>query len=134
MASIHKDIHVGAAPKVAWDALRDYGALHERLVPGFVTDARMDGDDRIVTFVTGAVARERLVTIDDDRCRLVYTVVESGLGARHHQSSVEVVDAADGEGGSRLVWTTDVLPDDLAPIIDALMEQGADAMVHALAG
>ena len=32
------------------------------------------------------------------------------------------------------MWTTDVLPDDLAPLIDGLMDQGAVAIARALAG
>ena len=43
MASIHKEIHIAAAPEAAWAALRDVGALHTRLVPGFVTDTRLAG-------------------------------------------------------------------------------------------
>src|SRR3954451_25112625 len=58
MACIHKEIHIDADPADAWDALRDWGALHERLVPGFVTAARLDGEARIVTFFDGSTVRE----------------------------------------------------------------------------
>ena len=132
MASIHQDMQLGVTSDVAWAAVRDFGAVHERVAPGFVIDARRDGDDRIVTFHTGATARERLVTIDDDRRRLVYSVVESQLGFAHHQASVEVLDAADA--GCRLLWTADVLPDTVAPMVNGLMEQGAAAIVRAFAG
>jgi hypothetical protein len=43
---------------------------------------------------------------------------------------VELVGLADG--GSHLVWITDVLPDELGPIMDGLMAQGAEAMTAAL--
>jgi hypothetical protein len=132
MATITKKIQLGAAPTTAWDALRDYGAVHERVAPGFVVGSTVEGDDRIVTFASGAVARERLVSIDDDRRRLVYSVVESPLGFSHHQASVEIVDT--GVSGCRLVWTADVLPHDVAPVVDGLMEEGARAIAHALAG
>ena len=46
--------------------MRDFGALHTRLVPGFVTDTKLDGDARIVTFANGTVARELLVDCDDN--------------------------------------------------------------------
>lgn len=134
MASIRKDIQVRATPENAWEALRDYGAVHERVAAGFVTDTQLDGADRVVTFVTGAVARERLVTADDERRRLVYSVVDGPLGFLHHQATVEVLDADDGQPGCRLVWTTDVLPDDAAPVVDGLMEHGAAAIARALAG
>ena len=48
------------------------------LVPGFVLDARLDGDARIVTFANGTVARELLVDCDDARRRLVYAGSASG--------------------------------------------------------
>ena len=115
MASIRKELVVGADPATAWDALRDYGAVHERIAPGLVTDTQLDGEDRIVTFFNGSMARERLVALDDDRRRLVYAVVESPLGLRHHQASAEIHDTGDATGGSRFVWTTDLLPDDVAP-------------------
>ena len=74
MASIHKEIIIDARPEDVWDALRDFGALHTRLVPGFVTDTKLDGDARIVTFANGTVAREVLVDIDDKKRRLVYAI------------------------------------------------------------
>ena len=134
MASIHQDIPVGVTPEEAWAALRDFGAVHERVAPGFVTDTRLDGDDRIVTFFTGAWARERLVSVDDDRRRLVYSVVESELGLLHHHASVEVLDADDGAHRCRLAWTADVLPDEIAPVVGGLMEHGAAAIARAMAG
>jgi hypothetical protein len=133
MASIRKDIDVGVTATDAWEALRDYGAVHERIAPGFVVDSRTEGQDRIVTFVSGAVARERLVTLDDEARRLVYSVIDGPLGATHHQASVEVVDPAEGVAGCRLVWITDLLPDELGPTVDGLMEQAAVAMTRALA-
>lgn len=120
---------MGASAGEAWDALRDFGAVHERVASGFVVNASVDGPDRVVTFASGAQARERLVTLDDDRRRLVYTVVDGPLGATHHQASVEVRDAS---AGCTIVWTTDLLPDGLAPVVDGLMEQGAAAIARTL--
>ena len=76
MPSIRKEIQVDAPPEKVWDALRDFGAIHERLVPGFVTDCRMDGEDRIVTFVNGATYREVLIDLDDDARRLAWSIVD----------------------------------------------------------
>ena len=41
MASIRKEIVIDASAERVWDALRDWGGLHLRLVPGFATDARL---------------------------------------------------------------------------------------------
>lgn len=122
MASVRKEILIDAPTADVWSALRDFGALHERLVPGFVVDTRLDGDVRVVTFFNGVVAHERLVSIDDDDHRLVYTAIESPFTATHHNAAAQVT--ANGDGRSRFVWITDVLPHELAHPIDELMERG----------
>jgi Polyketide cyclase / dehydrase and lipid transport len=122
---------IDVPPEDAWDALRDFGALHERLVPGFVVDARLERDrTRVVTFFNGAVARETLVGVDEERRRLAYAVVESALGLTHHNASTEV--RADEHGGTRFVWITDVLPDDAAPRVQQMMEHGIGVIKQTL--
>jgi hypothetical protein len=130
MASITKDLVIDARPEDVWDALRDFGAVHERIAAGFVVDAYLDGDARVVTFFNGAVARERLITVDDAAHRLVYSVVDSPLNSIHDNSSAQVL--AEGEGRTRFVWIKDVLPDDLAPRIADLMDQGIGAIKQTL--
>lgn len=128
-ASIHKEIIVEAAPEKVWDAIRDYGAVHTRLARGFVVDCRLDGHDaRIVTFVNGTSVREILVSVDDERHRLVYSVVGSQL--KHHNASFQVL--AEGAHRSRIVWIADLLPNDLAGYIDGQMSEGTRAMKQTL--
>jgi len=128
MASIHKNIPIDAHPNDVWAAVRDFGAVHRRLTPGFVLDAQLDGDARIVTFANGTTARERLVDCDDARRRLVYAAISERI--TQHSASVQVV--ADGDARTRLLWVVDVLPHDIAPYIDAQMDQAALAMQKAL--
>ena len=129
MASIYKDIPIDAPADLVWDALRDFGAVHTRLAPGFVTGTRLDGDARIVTFANGSVAREMLVDCNDSRQRLVYAIKNERL--TQHSASAQVFAEADGR--CRVLWITDVLPNEVAPYIDAQMDQGAAAMQAALA-
>ena len=128
MASIHKEIPINAPAHEVWDALRDFGALHTRLVPGFVLDTRLDGDARIVKFANGVVARELLVDCDDARRRLVYAIV--GERVKQHSASVQVI--ADGDTRCRVIWIVDVLPHEIAPYISGQMDAGAAAMQRAL--
>jgi hypothetical protein len=124
MASIHKDIPIDSPAHEVWDAVRDFGALHTRLVPGFVTDTRLDGDVRIVTFWNGTTAREQLVDCDDARRRLAYAIASERF--TQHSASVQIV--ADGETRCRMLWTTDVLPHEVAPYISSQMDKGAAAV------
>ena len=128
MASIQKNIIIDARPEDVWDALRDFGALHTRLVPGFVTDTKLDGDTRIVTFANGSVAREQLVDCDEARRRLVYAISNERLS--HYSASVQVV--ADGEAKSRLLWTVDLLPNAMASYVAGQMELAVPAMQNRL--
>ena len=128
MASIRKEMLVGARPEEVWAAVRDVGAVHTRLAPGFVVDCRLDGDARIVTFANGLVARELIVDIDDAARRLVWSVV--GGRPTHHNGSLQVF--AEGDGRSRVVWIADLLPHDLAGAIGGMMEHGMGAMQRAL--
>ena len=88
MATLRKEIPVAGGAAPVWQTLRDFGQVHTKVAPGFLTDLKMDNGDRIVTFFNGLVARERLVTADDETCRLVYSVVEGR--ASHYNAAVQV--------------------------------------------
>ena len=128
MASIHKDIPINAPADAVWDAVRDFGALHTRLAPGFVTECKLDGEARNVTFANGTTARELLVDRDDARRRLVYAVISERV--TQHSASAQVI--AEGETCCRFVWITDVLPNEITPYVRAQMDAGAAAMQKAL--
>ncbi|MFL5496805.1 MAG: SRPBCC family protein [Gemmatimonadales bacterium] len=130
MASIYREVRIQADPETVWDALRDVGAIHQRLAPGFVTDVSLEEGARVVTFGNGLVARELIVDVDDEARRLVWSVV--GGRMTHHNASAQVV--PDGEGRSRFVWIADLLPHELAPSIAAMMDQGLAVIKRTLEG
>ena len=130
MASIRKEIVLDRRPEDVWDVVRDVGAVHERFATGFVVDTKLDGDARVVTFANGLVARELIVTVDDKARRLVYAAVGGRLA--HHNASFQVF--ADGNGSTRLVWIADLLPNELAPTIEGMMNGGVDAIKRTLSG
>jgi hypothetical protein len=128
MASIRKETLIDVGPDDVWAALRDWGALHKRLVPGFVVDARLDGADRIVTFFNGAVVRERLVDLDDRARRLVWSIIDGPY--MHHNGCAQVF--AHGDDYARFVWITDLLPNELAARTAELMEHGTTVIKRTL--
>jgi len=127
MASIRREIDIDVPPEDVWSAMRDVGALHTRLVAGFVTDCRLDGDARIVTFANGVVARELIVDVDDAQRRIAWAAVGGRL--THHNASAQVLAAGEG---TRVVWIADLLPNELAPAIATMIEQGLAAMKKTL--
>jgi hypothetical protein len=128
MASVIKEIEIAAPVGTVWSALRDVGALHTRLVPGFVVDTVLDGDARIVTFANGMVIREPIISIDDEHRRLVW----SGEGGPHdhYNGAAQAFEQADGS--TVVVWTADFKPDELEDAMDEMMSAGASAMQSAL--
>jgi hypothetical protein len=131
MASVRHEIVIAAAPAFVWDVIRDVGAVHERLLPGRVAGTRVEGDQRFLTFPDGHVVRELIVAVDDEARRLAYAVVEgSRPPLRHHHAAFEV--RAEGADASRLIWTTDLLPDALAGQVRVRMERGAEEMARSI--
>lgn len=124
MATIRKEARIARSPDDVWAAFRDVGAIHTRLARGFVTDTKLEDGARVVTFANGFVARELLVTIDDEARRLAYAVVGSP-NLTHHSASFQVL--AEGEG-SRVIWLADMLPDAAADTVGPMMEHGMAAM------
>ncbi|MGP4012529.1 SRPBCC family protein [Streptomyces sp. 4N124] len=130
MAHIHKEFLIDNTPEKVWEALREVGAVHQRLVPGVVTDTHLEADTRVVTFANGVVVHELLVDIDDEARRVAYAVVGGSLAPKHHHASMQVF--ADGTEHSRFVWITDVTPDDLAGPIAEMVDQGARVIKQTL--
>ncbi len=69
-----------------------------------------------------------LVDCDDTGRRLAYAVISERV--KHYNASVQVV--AYGETRARLIWTVDLLPNEIAPYIAGQMDQAAPAMQKAL--
>ena len=129
MASISKEIVTRANPDAVWDAIRDIGALHTRLVPGFVKATELVPGGRRVTFGNGMVIEEPIIDSDDEKRRLAWTAKGEALPFRHYNATVQVFPH---ERGSRVVWTADLLPDDAAGTVGSMMDQGMAAMVPTL--
>jgi hypothetical protein len=123
MASLYKEIRIEASSDAIWDAVRDIGALHTRLVPGFVVDTKLEPGARIVTFGNGMTIREPIITIDEARKRLVWGA--QGGATTHYNASLEVI--PDGTA-TRVRWNSDFLPDELAPRISGMQDEGLAAM------
>jgi carbon monoxide dehydrogenase subunit G len=128
MASIRRSVTIERPPEDVWDALRDVGALHTRLVVGFVTNCVLEGEARHVTFANGMTARELIVDVDEQSRRVAWAAVGGKL--THHNASAQVF-AAPGRR-SEVVWIADLLPNELAPAITGMIEEGLAAMKRTL--
>ncbi len=128
MATIRREVHIQAAPGKVWDALRDVGALHTRLCPGFVVDTQMEGDGiRRVTFANGRQARESIVSVNEDLRRVCWAIVDDPFV--HYNGAAQVTPLDDGT--CRFTWISDLLPDELEPTVAGMIEAGIAAIKRA---
>jgi hypothetical protein len=126
VVSVRVETIVARPPDAVWAAVADVGNVHRRLLPGRVADARIEGDERILTLPDGTEIRELIVAIDHGQRRLAYSVQGPGrLVLAHHHAAFQVFAHEDG---TRLVWVTDVLPHDREPGVRARVERGIEEM------
>ena len=124
MATIQREIGIVRNKEFVWDAIRDVGAIHKRLVPGFVVDCKLEADSRIVTFANGMVVRELIVDVDDKSCRHAWSA--RGEPLTHHNASLQVF--SDGQDRCRVVWIADLLPNEVAATVDEMIQHALNTM------
>ena len=128
MATIIKEIEVNRSKETVWDAVRDVGNIHKRLVVGFVVDCNLEGGWRTLTFANGMVLRELIVNVDDEICRHSWSARSPML--EHHNASVQVF--SEEPEKCRVVWIADVMPNAVAGPMEGMIQQGLEAMKQTL--
>ena len=73
------------------------------------------------------VLREPILSVDDLHYRIAWAA--EGGQMTHYNASIEVLDEPDG---SRLVWVTDFLPDELASTLAEMQDQALAIMKRTL--
>ncbi|WP_068878651.1 MULTISPECIES: SRPBCC family protein [unclassified Phenylobacterium] len=120
MTTIIETVEIDAPADAVWDAVADFGAVHRRFAPGFVTNVELIAGARMVTFGNGMVVKELFLGCDHEARRLAYSVRTERF--THHSASFQVADL--GPGRSRLTWIADVLPEEIAPMVEEMMTAG----------
>jgi hypothetical protein len=122
VATVHVAAIIDLPATLVWEAVADVGAVHHRLLPGRVAQARIEGDTRTLTMPDGSEIRELIVAVDHPIRRLAYAVTGGQrLPLTYHHASFQVFPEGDR---SRLVWLTDVLPHAMAGAVRARVERG----------
>ncbi|WP_370933626.1 SRPBCC family protein [Amycolatopsis sp. cg13] len=130
MATIREEAVLESSADDVWEVIGDFAAGPRRMAPGFVLDSVPEEDCRVVAFADGTVVRERRVGVDHGARRIVYSVVGGDVQPEHDNAAMQVL--ADGEQRCRLVWTRDVLPDELAAPMTKAMSAGLEVIKRTL--
>jgi mxaD protein len=126
MAEGASDVTVKATPDEVWAKVGDFGGVAD-FFPG-IESCRLEGDDRIIGMM-GMEITERLVSKDDATRTLVYSIV-NGVPLESHSATVSV--EPDGEG-SKVTWSYNVLPDEMAPLFGDTYKGALAAVADAFA-
>jgi hypothetical protein len=130
VAAICVEAVIDVSAEQVWDAIADVGAVHRRLLPERVVEARVEGDTRILTMPDGSQIRELIISVEHSIRRLAYAVTEGQrLPLTYHHAAFQVFDEGDH---CRLVWLTDVLPHGMAGAVRARVERGIVEMKQVL--
>jgi hypothetical protein len=114
MASLRSHIWIDRPADEVWQVAGDFGGV-SAWVPG--VECSVDGETRTLK-IEDRIVTEDLVTHDDALRRFQYRI-RTGVPVDHHLGTIDVL--ADGER-SLVVYSTEIEPDSLAPMIGPAIE------------
>ncbi len=123
MTAIVKEINLPLSADALWEKIADVGEIN-RFRP-LITACRLDGDTRFCTMANGAEIEEIITSIDSEHRRVGYTISKAPFPFDFHSGSMQVTPDDDG---SRLVWITDIKPDELAGQLGPLLDQAVQGI------
>lgn len=132
MASIRTEFELAVDADRVWRVIGDWADGPVGMARGYVVSSQAEADVRVVTFAKGTVARERLIARDEAARRIVYSLIGDSVHPEHDNTAMQIV--PEGAGRSRFVWSRDVLPDDLAGPLHAVMEEASRVIKRTLEG
>ena len=118
MATIRHHARIARSADDVWAVVRDTGDVAEWFPA--IDASSQDGDVRVCSMM-GLELKEQIVTNDDELRRLQYRIVEAPMPIEFHLATVDVLE--DG-AGSLVVYSTEVQPDDLAPVVSPSLADG----------
>jgi hypothetical protein len=127
MATIKREVALSMDADRAWQVVGVFGNAAD-VFAGALTACERSGDIRTVTFANGLRIKERLVALDPNERRFVYTVLDGPF--THHSASMQILAT---DNGCKFVWISDFLPDEVAARILPLIEDGCRALQRNLA-
>lgn len=115
MANITKTTYLSTDSDKVWEVLRDPSRANELVT--FLGEVTVDGNKRVCALGDDTL-EELIVDIDDATRRIAYSIRRGPFEFEHHSAAMQAV--PEGEG-TRFVWTTDFLPDEMRPAVDEVL-------------
>jgi hypothetical protein len=115
MATMRQEVWIDRNPTDVWEVVGDPAAVTSWF-PGMLR-VEMDGTKRTLHLGSGLHLDETVVTVRHDLRRFQYRL-EGPLPVEHHLASIDVIADEDDDGRCVVVYSTDVEPHALAPVLD----------------
>jgi hypothetical protein len=122
MATIRHHTHIDRRPDDVWKTVSDAGAISVWF-PG-IEMSSVDGTVRRCS-MGGAELVEEILTVDDELRRFQYRIVDGPMPIEFHLGTVDVL--PDGDG-SLLIYSTEILPDDMKAAVDPAIAGGVEGL------
>lgn len=119
MATIRSHARVHRSADDVWKVVGDPSRIIEWF-PG-VTAVTVDDDIRTLTLASGLPIREQIVTLDPRLRRFQYRIL-GPLPVTYHLGTMDVID--DGEPGCLLLYSTEIIPEPMAFVLDGVISEG----------
>lgn len=124
MASIRIHTRIAASADDVWKVVADTGNIADWFPP-VTKSEQVSADLRVVELGPDTVLEERIVTSDGDLRRLQYQITSGLPEGTTHLATIDVIE--DGTG-SLLVYSTDITPDELGPMIQGALTAGVEGL------
>lgn len=122
MATMRHHTRIARSADDVWAVVSDFGGIGTWF-PG-VDSCTFDGTDRTVGTM-GIEVVERLGISDPQLRRIQYSIVGGAMKPDHHVATIDVIEDGDG---AVVVYSCDVLPDEMKEFIDPVYAGATEAL------
>jgi len=123
MTTLRKTFDIEAGIDTVWAKISDIGGISKLI--GFLQDSELSGEDRVCTLADGGRLEEKIISVDADLHRVLYSITSSPLNMSFHVASMELEPTQDG---TRFIWTTDIQPSQAAAQFEPMLDMACEDM------
>lgn len=122
MTTIRKHVRIATPADEVWKIVSDAGSISDWFPT--IQSSEASGDTRSCELADGTQLTEEIVTSDDELRRFQYRITD-GVPADFHLGTVDVLE---DNGGSLVVYSTEIEPNELGPMMDQVLGEGIDGL------
>lgn len=127
MATLRSHVLISRPPSEVWAAVSDAGTINEWFP--LIEKSSVAGSRRSLVLEGGTAVEEDIVTSDAELRRFQYRIVGGDIPVDTHLGTIDVIDV---DGGSLVVYSTEVTPDALDGLIGPAVADAVNGLKEKL--